>query len=176
MVVSGQEALWFDNIELHGHIQPCLFVVDDGDREVIPNSMRLVARRTAQEYNQKKIRRGAYWEDRYRATAVKSGEHLARGLVYIDTSMVRAGVISHPSMWPFSGYNEIQKPRRKNVLIDYGRLQGLLGASTNDQLRTSHKVFELKSVRVVDVDNSCHCCYYVQHERQINAQRTPHPL
>ena len=41
--------------------------------------------------------------------------------------------------WPFSGYNEIQKPRRKNVLIDYERLQRLLGASTYDQLRRSHE-------------------------------------
>jgi putative transposase len=53
--------------------------------------------------------------------------------------MVRAGVVSHPSKWPFSEYNEIQKPRRKNVLIDYERLQGLLGAGTYDQLRRSHK-------------------------------------
>ena len=38
-------------------------------------------------------------------------------MVYIDTNMVRAGVVSHPAMWPFCGYNEIQEPRRKNVLI-----------------------------------------------------------
>jgi putative transposase len=53
--------------------------------------------------------------------------------------MVRAGVISHPSMWRFSGYNEIQEPRRKNVLIDYRRLQSLIGAGTYDELRSSHK-------------------------------------
>jgi putative transposase len=53
--------------------------------------------------------------------------------------MVRAGVISHPSMWRFSGYNEIQEPRRKNVLIDYRRLQRLLGVGTYDELRSSHK-------------------------------------
>ena len=53
--------------------------------------------------------------------------------------MVRAGVVNHPSKWSFSGYNEIQEPRRKNVLIDYESLQGLLGAGTYDQLRRSHK-------------------------------------
>ena len=53
--------------------------------------------------------------------------------------MVRAGVVSHPSQWSFSGYNEIQEPRRKNVLIDYERLQGLLGTGSYDQLRRSHK-------------------------------------
>ena len=53
--------------------------------------------------------------------------------------MVRAGVVSHPSKWPFSGYNEIQEPRRKNVLIDYERLQALFGTDSYDQLRATHK-------------------------------------
>jgi putative transposase len=116
-----------------------LLVVDTGDRDVISNSIQLAAGRTGQEYNQRKDRRGAYWEDRYHATAVESGDHLARCMVYIDRNMVRAGVVHHPSMWPFCGYNEIQEPRRKNVLIDYERLQGLLGAGSYDQLRSSHK-------------------------------------
>jgi putative transposase len=114
-------------------------VVDDGDKDVIPNSMKLVAGRTGQEYNQRKSRKGAYWEDRYHATAVESGDHLARCMVYIDTNMVRAGVVSHPAMWSFSGYNEIQEPGRKNVLIDYERLQRLIGARSYDQLRASHR-------------------------------------
>ena len=89
-----------------------LLVVDTGKREVIPKSMQLVAGRTGQEYNQRKNRKGAYWEDRYHPTAVESGDHLARCIAYIDANMVRAGVVSHPSMWPFSGYNEIQEPRK----------------------------------------------------------------
>jgi REP element-mobilizing transposase RayT len=116
-----------------------LLVFDDGDRNVIPSSMQLVAGRTGQEYNQRKGRKGAYWEDRYHATAVEAGGHLARCLVYIDTNMVRAGVVSHPSMWSFSGYNEIQEPRKKNILIDYERLQKLLGSSSYEQLRASHQ-------------------------------------
>jgi len=101
--------------------------------------MQLVAGRTGQEFNQRKGRKGAYWEDRYHATAVESGDHLARCMVYIDMNMVRAGVVDHPSTWPFCGYNEIQEPRRKNVLIDYQRLQGLLGAGSYDELRSSLK-------------------------------------
>jgi REP element-mobilizing transposase RayT len=116
-----------------------LLVVDTGKRDVIPKSMQLVAGRTGQEYNQRKNRKGAYWEDRYHATAVESGDHLSRCMVYIDTNMVRAGVVSHPSMWSFSGYSEIQEPRRKNILIDYERLQGLFGAGTYAELKSSHR-------------------------------------
>jgi REP element-mobilizing transposase RayT len=116
-----------------------LLVVDDGDRDVIPNSMQLVAGRTGQEYNQRKDRRGAYWEDRYHATAVESGYHLARCMVYMDTNMVRAGVVEHPSKWCFSGYNEIQEPRRKKILIDYEKVQRYVGTASYEQLKKSHR-------------------------------------
>ena len=66
-----------------------LLVADTGARGVIPNSMQLVAGRTGQEYNQRKDRKGAYWEDRYHATAVESGDHLARCMVYIDIYPVK---------------------------------------------------------------------------------------
>ena len=112
---------------------------DTGKRDIIPKSMQLVAGRTGQEYNQRKNRKGAYWEDRYHATAVESGEHLSRCLVYIDTNMVRAGVVNHPFEWSFSGYNEIQEPRRKNILIDYEKLQLLIGCGSYDQLKNSHR-------------------------------------
>jgi hypothetical protein len=51
--------------------------------------MQLVAGRIGQEYNQRKNRRGAYWEDRYHATAVESDEHLAQYIVYIDIHPVK---------------------------------------------------------------------------------------
>ena len=100
MVVSVQEAVWISDPELHdyltNHIH--LLIVDTGKRDVIPKLMKLVAGRTGQEYNQRKNRRGAYWEDRYHATAVESGEHLARCLVYIDTNMVLSLIhISEPT-------------------------------------------------------------------------------
>lgn len=131
----GLSLLSFNVTSNHVH----LLVVDGGDRDVIPNSMKLVAGRTGQEFNQRKNRRGAFWEDRYHATAVETGDHLARCIVYIDTNMVRAGVVRHPAMWPFSGYNQIQVPRKKNVLIDYERLQTLLGLGSYDELKCCHK-------------------------------------
>ena len=116
-----------------------LLVVDDGDRDVIPRSIQLVAGRTAWEYNQRKKRKGAFWEDRYHATAVESGEHLLQCIVYIDTNMVRAGSVTHPSEWPFSGYREIQKPRRKCALIAYERLKELAGIDTYSQFQAVHR-------------------------------------
>jgi REP element-mobilizing transposase RayT len=48
-------------------------LVLDSKKDVIAKSIRLIAVRTGQEYNQRKNRKGAYWEDRYHATAVENG-------------------------------------------------------------------------------------------------------
>ncbi len=116
-----------------------LLVVDDGERDIIPKSIQLVAGRTGQEYNQRKKRKGAFWEDRYHATAVENGDHLYRCLVYIDLNMVRTGVVEQPSQWPCCGDNEIRKPRKRNILIHHGRLRGLQSVESNDQLKLQHK-------------------------------------
>ena len=73
-------------------------LVQDQGRGEIARSVQLVAGRTAQEYNQRKHRKGAFWEDRYHATAVDKDEYLARCITYIDLNMVRAGAVSHPSV------------------------------------------------------------------------------
>jgi hypothetical protein len=51
-----------------------LLVADTGKRDIIAKSMQLIAGRTGQKYNRRKNRRGAYWEDRYYATAVGNGD------------------------------------------------------------------------------------------------------
>jgi len=118
-----------------------LLVAGDHERDTIPNSIRLIAGRTGQEFNQRKNRKGAFWEDRYHATAVESGEHLIKCIVYIDLNMVRAGVVKHPSEWPFSGYNEIQNPKRKNVLINYQKLIYLLGFNSYEDFKIYHSTW-----------------------------------
>jgi Transposase IS200 like len=45
-------------------------LVRDTGSNAIPNSMQLIAGHSGQEYNQRKGRRGAFWEDRYHATAI----------------------------------------------------------------------------------------------------------
>lgn len=93
-------------------------LVKDIGRNEIQDSMQLISGRVAQEYNRRKGRRGAFWEDRYHATAVQSDEHLIRCLVYIDLNMVRAGVVGHPGEWRDSGYHEIQTPPARCRIVD----------------------------------------------------------
>ncbi len=114
-------------------------LVQDGGRGEIAQSMQLVAGRVAQEFNQRKSRKGAFWEDRYHATAVSSDHHLARCLTYIDLNMVRAGVVKDPAAWPESGYAEITSGRQRYQLVDHRTLAALLGLSTLEDIRQERR-------------------------------------
>jgi len=112
-----------------------LLVFDEGQRDAIPRSIQLVAGRTAREFNIRKKRSGAFWEDQYHATAVESGEHMARCMIYIDMNMVRARVVNHPRNWPFCGYNEIVGNRQRYTLIDKSKLCSLLHLTQIEDLK-----------------------------------------
>jgi REP element-mobilizing transposase RayT len=114
-------------------------LVVDGKTEVIPKSVQLVAGKTAEEYNRRKERRGAFWEDRYHATAIETGEHFLRCLVYIDLNMVRNGVVQRPGMWLHGGYKEIQSPPQRYVLINRDKLIACCGFRSDAQLRKCHR-------------------------------------
>jgi REP element-mobilizing transposase RayT len=113
-------------------------LVKDTEEGVIARSMQLAAGRTAQDYNRRKSRLGAFWEDRYHATAIQTDAHLHRCLVYIDLNMVRAGVVRHPTEWEHGGYGEIQEPPDRYRLIDLATLSALCGFSTVADLQAGH--------------------------------------
>jgi putative transposase len=115
-----------------------LLVKDRGEGE-ISRSMQLVAGRVAQEYNLRKNRKGAFWEDRYHATSVATDEHLVRCLLYIDFNMVRAGVVQHPGEWPEGGYAELQSPQQRYGVIDRIALMELLGIDDYERLKAERK-------------------------------------
>ena len=116
-----------------------LLILDHGgsDGQAIAKSLHLAEARVAQEYNKRKERSGAFWEDRYHATAIETGEHFINCLVYIDLNMVRAKVVNHPGEWPFCGYYELQQPRQRqrNQLVNLPELASLLGMDDPGRLR-----------------------------------------
>jgi len=124
-----------------------LLVRDTGEN-VIPQSLQLIAGRTAQEFNQRKKRKGAYWEDRYHATAVETGEHLAKCLIYIDLNMVRAGVVKHPAEWKHSGYREIQQPLQRYSVIDISSLAMLCDMNDDERFRQLHHQWVEETLKV----------------------------
>jgi putative transposase len=126
-----------------------LLVKDLGKGE-ITKSMQLIAGCTAQAYNRRKQRRGAYWEDRYHATAVDSHEYLAQCMVYIDLNLVRAGAVSHPAEWDVCGYREIHHATERNRIIDIAALANLLDLSDEEAVQREHKRWVAEALEVKD--------------------------
>jgi putative transposase len=117
----------FNYVVTSNHIH--LLVKDTGEG-VVAQSMQLVAGRTAQEYNQRKKRQGAFWEDRYHATAVEADEHLHRCLVYIDLN---------PAEWAHSGYRQIQDPPERYTLLDLAALSDLCNFTNVVEFQPAHR-------------------------------------
>src|SRR3990172_10267337 len=122
-------------------------LVRDQGRGEIADAMQLIAGCTAQAYNQRKSRQGAFWKDRYHATAVDTEEYLARCLVYIDLNMVRAGVVQHPGDWDAGGYREIQSPPQRYAIIDLPALTELLWMKGVEQLQTAYAQWVAEALR-----------------------------
>lgn len=135
----------------HVHI-----LVKDTAQNIIPQSLQLIAGRTAQQYNQRKKRKGAYWEDRYHATAIESGEHLFKCLAYIDLNMVRAGVVKHPREWVHSGYHDIQSPPERYSIIDIDVLMELGGFSSREALQQAHLEWVNEELRINQVQRQAY--------------------
>ena len=114
-----------------------LLVCDTGN-QAIQRSMQLIAGRTGQEYNVRKKRKGAFWEDRYHATAIDTESHLFRCLVYIDLNMVRAGIVDHSVNWKHGGYFAIQNPPKRYRIIDHDALCELSGIRSFEAYQLTH--------------------------------------
>jgi len=110
-----------------------LLVIEEGRSDVIPDSMGLAESRVGQEFNQRKERAGAFWGDRYQATAVESGRHFLNCLSYIDLNSVRAKIVDHPRNWRFCGYHEILKIKQRYTLINMMRLLELLEIKSREE-------------------------------------------
>jgi putative transposase len=93
----------------------------------IPQAMRLILGRVAQEYNIGQKRIGPLWQDRYHATAIESGYHLLNCMVYIDLNMVRAGVVRHPEHYPYCGFQEIVRQNKALKVINREKLAAAIG-------------------------------------------------
>jgi putative transposase len=131
------------NVSVLNYMVTCnhihLLVMDNSGDLNIPKFMQLLQSRTAQEYNCRKDRKGAFWEDRYHATAIDSDVYLIRCMTYISINMVRAGVVNHPLEWRESGYFEIEYPKRRYRIIDYDALAALLSLKSVKELQKSQR-------------------------------------
>jgi len=115
-----------------------LILAADDSSDNIAGGMQLAAGQIAREYNLDKERSGAFWEDRYHATAVDSENYLLNCMLYIDLNMVRAGVVKNPAEWAFSGFREIMGEKVDHPMIAMEAVLHNLSLSDVSLLRTTY--------------------------------------
>ena len=86
--------------------------------EQISELVQQAAGELARDYNRRKQRTGAFWEGRYHAMRVGSGESIWECMKYVELNMARCGVVKHPGEWAWSGYAELMGCRKRNRLLD----------------------------------------------------------
>jgi putative transposase len=70
---------------------------------------------------------------------IDSGDYLWNCLRYIDLNMVRAGIVRHPSEWPWCSYRELVGQRKRFRLLDTDRLASLLNLPDRQSLIAIHQ-------------------------------------
>lgn len=108
------------------------------DKDIVPISMQLAAGRTAQEYNKRKKRNGAFWEDRYHVSVIEAEEYFQRCFIYIDLNMVRTGRVSDPLAWEHCGYYEMILGRERYQVVSINDALALLGYQTIKDFRLEY--------------------------------------
>ncbi|MGZ8256644.1 MAG: REP-associated tyrosine transposase [Gallionella sp.] len=70
----------------------------------LSKTIQMLGRYYVQYYNYTYQRTGTLWEGRYKASLIDSEAYLLTCMRYIELNPVRAGMVSHPSEYPWSSY------------------------------------------------------------------------
>jgi len=91
--------------------------------------MHGLAQRYAQYFNRRHERTGTLWEGRFRSCLVQSSSYVLACCRYIEMNPVRAGMVAHPSMYPWSSYAENSGAAPKVLVKQHGEVSALGAAA-----------------------------------------------
>jgi putative transposase len=110
----------------------------DGLSKVI----QMLGRYYVQYFNYTYRRTGTLWEGRYKATLIDS-EHYALGCYrYIELNPVRAGMVDHPSEYPWSSYASNALGKTNELVVGHA-LYKRLGENIQRRLEAYRALFDV---------------------------------
>ena len=115
-----------------------LIVTTSEENSGIPQAMQLVSSRVGQAFNRRKSRKGAFWEDRYHATAIENGNHLLNCMIYVDLNMVRARKVDHPRDWRHCGFYELTSEKQRYRVVDLPEIISFCGFASFDEFMSEY--------------------------------------
>jgi len=129
-----------------------LLVMDRGRGE-IRSSMQMLAERMAADYNRRHHRRSLkktpLWENEYQAYRLElKGYALLHCISDMDLSVVRAKLVTHPNLWPESGYHELHNPPQRARRVDFNALQRLLKPLNFSRLQAQRERWVKKAMEL----------------------------
>jgi putative transposase len=80
--------------------------------------MRMLKQSFGRYYNKKHRKKGYFWGDRFKSVIVQEGETLVNLLAYIDLNPVRAGIVSKPEDYRWSGLGYLVQTGNRHNLLD----------------------------------------------------------
>lgn len=103
--------------------------------------MKHVGQRFAQYVNRKYERTGSLFEGRFRSCIVDSDGYLLVCQRYIEMNPVRAGMVSHPSRYPWSSYRANAEGLASGIVIPHALYLGL-GRDPSERCARYRALFE----------------------------------
>lgn len=85
--------------------------------------MKSLLERFTKWFNGKHSRSGTLWEDRFKSVIVESGVAARMIAAYIDLNPVRAGMVSEPADYRWSGYGEAIGGGKKGTERNQGKVR-----------------------------------------------------
>ena len=85
----------------------------------LSKTLQMLGRYYVQYFNYSYQRTRTLWEGRYKATLIDSETYLLTCMRYIELNPVRAGMVSHPSEYPWSSYHFNAMGKPDNLVTPY---------------------------------------------------------
>ncbi len=101
--------------------------------------------------NRRYDRTGSLWERRFRSTVVNSTRYVLACSRYIELNPVRAGLVSHPSMFPWSSYHRNGGGRPDALVVPHPVYQSL--GSTDEIRRTAHRALLEQDLEIDELED-----------------------
>jgi putative transposase len=102
------------------------------EEQSLSKALQMLGRYYVQYFNHNYRRTGTLWEGRYKATLIDTEAYLLTCMRYIELNPVRAGIVAHPSEYPWLSYGYNALGESNNLVTPHPEYQHL---GKNDEER-----------------------------------------
>jgi putative transposase len=108
----------------------------------ISKMQQMIGRYYVPYYNNRYLRTGTLWEGRYRATLIESEKYFLSCMRYIELNPVRAKIINHPALYPWSSYHFNALGKSDSLINPHDEYLSL-GETIEKRLQAYQALYEL---------------------------------